>query len=214
VKIFTISFVYLFFATQCFAAKYSTNFSTTRDLASTANVPNLTSSFKIKNSGSSSAVVYGLYIRQFSYVAAGQSCDSAIPMYSSSQNTTAGAMVMPVTIPAHSEAVVGANYLYNMIYTANYYVRILIASSPPGCALPGCTWGSDTTIYNWCIYVGAMAPVSVSAGYTAKVVPSTTAVSGAGFNYDLISNYNYIGPISCDDQNMTCSVASSQTQSF
>lgn len=190
--------------------KYGTHFSTSRDLVASVS----SSNFKLKNSGVSSAIVYGLYVRQFSYVAAGQSCSSATVMYPSTDNISAGALVMPVTIESNTEAEVGENYLYNMIYGATYYLRIITPSSPPGCALPGCTWGEDTTIYNWCIYVGAIAPVSVTGAYTAKVVPSSSTLSGGGYNYDLISSYGYIGPISCNDQTLTCSVATSQIQSF
>ena len=223
VKYSFIFFVTAAFAALCLAAgaqstnkrskpKYSTNFSTSKDLAASINESN----FKLKNSGASSATVYGLYVRQFSYVAEGQSCTSATIMYSSAGNIAAGAIVMPVTIEANMEAAVGENYLYNMIYNATYYLRIITPSSPPGCALPGCTWGEDSTIYNWCNYVGAIAPVSVTAGYTANVVPaSDTPLSQGGvYDYDLISSYEYIGPISCDDQTLTCSVVSSQTQSF
>ncbi len=191
--------------------KYSTTFSSSKDLATSINESN----FKLKNAGTSPATVYGLYVRQFSYVAEGQSCTSATIMYPSGDNISAGSMVMPVTIEANAEAGVGENYLYNMIYNAIYYLRIIVPSSPPGCALPGCTWGDDSTIYNWCIYVGAMAPVSVTVDYTAKVVPSSDALSQGGFyDYNLISSYEYIGPISCNDQTLACSVATSQTQSF
>lgn len=220
-KILYTSLVCLLFSTQCFAStlraknnesplKYSTSFSTSRDFAASLSTANI----KLKNTGSSSAVVYGLYIRQFSYVAAGQSCSSATSIYAASTNKAAGAMVMPVTIPANNEAGIGGNYLYNMIYNAIYYVQIVFSSSPPGCALPGCTWGADTTTYHWCIHIGAMAPVSVTSGYTSKVAPSTTAVSAGGYNYNLISTYETIGPISCDDQKLTCSVDTPQMQSF
>ena len=191
--------------------KYITNFSTSQDLATSVNESN----FKLKNTGTSSAVVYGLYVREFSYVAEGESCTSATVMYSSEDNISAGAMVMPVTIEANAEAAVGENYLYNMIYNATYYLRIITPSSPPGCALPGCTWGGDSTVYNWCIYVGAIAPVSVTEDYTANVVPYADTLSGGDlYDYNLISSFEYIGPISCDDQTLTCSVATSQTQSF
>jgi hypothetical protein len=159
--------------------------------------------------------VFGLYVRQFSYVLPGDTCDHAVVMYPGSNNTTAGSFVMPTLINAGQSAALGSNYLYNMIYGAIYYLNIIVPSSPPGCALPGCTWGSDSTIYNWCIYLGALAPVSNTSNYTSTVPPSTDAASSPGlYNYNLISNYVSLGPISCNDQTMTCTVANQQSQPF
>lgn len=192
------------------AIKQSTNFSTARDISTSPSESHV----KLHNTAATSTVVYGVYIRQFAYVTPGQSCISPTAIYSSTINTAAGAMVMPVTIGANSEVSIGANYLYNMIYNAMYYVQVVNPSSPPGCALPGCTWGSDLTAYNWCIYVGVIAPVTVTASYTSKVVPSTTTVSGGGYNYNRVSDYHYIGPITCNDQTLTCSLSTAQVQSF
>lgn len=222
VRVLSLIFVFVVFSALCLDAgarsinkpsrpKYSTNFSTPQDFAALTNESN----FSLENTGASSATVYGLYVRQFSYVAEGESCTSATIMYASADNIAAGAIVMPVTIEANTEAAVGENYLYNMIYNATYYLRIITPVSPPGCALPGCTWGEDSTIYNWCIYVGAMAPVSVTADYTANVVPASDTLSQTNlYDYNRISSYDYIGPISCNDETLTCSVATSQTQSF
>jgi hypothetical protein len=192
------------FASSQFQA---TSFSTSRDLSAVS-----ASSLKLKNSAETARVVYGLYVRQFSYVAAGQSCSGATVMYPASDNKAAGAIAMPVTIPAGGTVSVGANYLYNMIYNAIYYLNIVIPASPPGCALPGCTWGSDSTIYSWCIYLGVLGPVS--GGYSAKIVPSSIAVSSGAYSYNLASGSSSIGPISCDDQTMTCTLLTTQTQSF
>jgi hypothetical protein len=173
------------------------------------------SNISLHNNRGSAATVYGLYVRQYAYVTPGQGCDSATVIYSTTNNITAGALVMPTVISPGRRAAVGSNYLYNMLYEAIYYENIIIPSSPPGCALPGCTWGSDSTKYNWCIYLGALAPVSTSSGYTANVPPSTEAASSTGlYNYNLISNYVYLGPISCDDRTLACTVANQQTQSF
>lgn len=197
-------------------------FLTTRDLLSNDASSNIT----LHNSRSSAVTVYGLYVRQFAWVNPGESCDHATEIYPNqadvspspfSANITAGAVVMPTMIKAGQSAIIGGNYLYNMIYGANYYVRNVVASSPPGCAAPGCTWGSDSSTYHWCIYLGAMAPVSVSAGYTANVPPAVEAASsGSSYDYNLISTsgYAYLGPISCNDQTLTCSVSSRQTQAF
>lgn len=181
----------------------------------------------LRNSTHSAVTVYGLYVRQLAWVAPGQSCDQATEIYPQlagassspfSANMTAGAVVTPTPINAGQSAELGGNYLYNMIYGANFYVYLMVSSSPPGCALPGCTWGNDHTTYHWCMYLGAMAPVSVSADYSmANVPPAVSTASSAGnYDYNLISTnaYAYLGPITCDDQNLRCSVATPQTQSF
>jgi hypothetical protein len=174
-----------------------------------------TSNISLRNNRGLPATVFGLYVRQYSYVNPGDTCDHATVMYSTTENKTAGSFVMPTSISAGKSVAIGSNYLYNMIYEAIYYLNIIVPSSPPGCALPGCTWGSDTTKYNWCIYLGALAPVSVTSGYTASVPPSTVAPSSSGlYNYDLVSSYVYLGPISCSDQTLTCRVSTQQTQSF
>lgn len=205
-------FLLMILIVQCVFAKTTTQstFMTPRDRLNDTNA-----NIILRNNSDSSKTAYGIYVRQYAYVTPGDSCDHATVIYSASSNITAGAVVTPVTIDAHKSAAVGGNYLYNMIYGAIYYENIIIPSSPPGCALPGCTWGSDSTIYNWCIYLGALAPVSTSTGYTANIPPSTDVASSTGnYNYNLISSYNYLGPISCNDQTLTCTVASQQTQSF
>lgn len=207
-------FVMLFYqllATPAFAESDLAGFVTSRDLLNNNSASNL----YLQNNRNSAVTVYGLYVRQYAYVTPGQSCNSATVIYSATNNIAAGAYVAPTMINPGKKATIGSNYLYNMLYEAIYYENIIIPSSPPGCALPGCTWGNDTTRYNWCIYLGALTPVSTSSGYTANVPPSTEAASSPGlYNYNLISNYIYLGPIACNDQTLTCTTASSQTQSF
>jgi hypothetical protein len=206
--------LFSFFAlpmTNAFSQSNSFEFMTPRDLLES----NSPSNINLQNNRSTNANVYGLYVRQFSYVTPGNSCDTATVIYSTTTNTTAGAFVSPVTINAGKSAALGSNFLYNMIYQANYYVNIIFPSSPPGCALPGCTWGSDTTPYNWCIYLGAIAPITHTSDYTSNVPPSTDLASSSGnYDYNLISSFNYLGPISCNDRTLTCSVVNQQTQSF
>jgi len=171
------------------------------------------SNISLQNNRNIPVDVFGLYVRQYAYVTPGQSCNNATVIYPSSNNITAGAVVMPMMIGANRKAAIGSNYLYNMLYQTIYYENIL--GSAPTCALPGCTWGSDSSKYNWCIYLGAIAPVSNSSGYTANVPPSTETASSAGlYNYNLVTNYIYLGPIACDDQAQTCTTATPQTQSF
>ncbi len=197
-----------FLVTPAFAKNELLDFMTPRDLLhAEAN-----SNISLINNRGGAVTVYGLYVRQFSYVTPGDTCANATIMYDTTQNTTSGAFVMPTVINAGKSAIVGSNYLYNMIYEANYFLSIL---SSANCALPGCTWGTDMTMYNWCIYLGALAPVSTSAGYTANVPPSASAASSGGsYDYNLINNFVYLGPISCNDKTLTCTVANKQTQSI
>ena len=205
-------YVPLFYSVPVFAQTDLSGFMTPRDLRSNFES---SSNISLQNNSALAKTVYGLYVRQYAYVTPGQSCNNATVIYSATNNTTAGAFVMPTVINAGKKAAVGSNYLYNMLYQAIYYEYLIIPSSPPGCALPGCTWGSDTTRYNWCIYLGALAPVSTTSGYTSKVPPSTDAASSPGlYNYNLINNYIYLGPISCNDRTLTCNATSQQTQSF
>lgn len=215
-KFLGISFISFIVANVCLAVpnhgahqKFGTHFLTPRDIAS----PQSWSNVKLKNLGSTPKTIYGIYIRQMAYVTPGQSCASATVMYDATDNAAAGSVVMPVTMAAHGGTPIGKNYLYNMIYGANYYALVTL-HSPPGCALPGCTWGSDSITYDWCIYLGALAPVAVTAGYSANVPPAASDVSGAGFNYNVSGDYAYIGPVSCNDITLTCSVATPQSQSF
>jgi hypothetical protein len=203
---------------MAFAQKNLDGFMTSRDLLSNDSV---LSNISLYNSRSSDVAVYGLYVRQYASVTPGDTCDHATAIFPSGDipatNITAGSFVMPTTISPQKSAAVGSNYLYNLIYGAIYYQRINDPTDPQGCALPGCTWGSDTTTYNWCIYLGALAPVSTTAGYTSTVPPTAEAASSTGnYNYNLVSNsdYTYLGPISCNDQTLTCTTANQQSQSF
>lgn len=208
---FFLLIIFLFPYSNTFAQISQPGFMTPRDLLSNNTVSNL----NLKNNSNTSKTVYGLYVRQYAYVAQGSNCNSSTVIYATTQNTTAGSIVMPVVINSGKSTAVGSNFLYNMIYGAIYYENIIIPSSPPGCALPGCTWGSDTTKYNWCIFLGALSPVSNTASYTANVPPSMDSASSTGnYNYNLVTSYVTLGPISCDDQTLTCTVASQQTQSF
>lgn len=204
--------LFSFFCTPTFSQTNFSGFMTSRDLL---NSDDAASNISLQNNRNSATTVYGLYVLQYAYVIPGQSCNDATIIYSATGNITAGAFLMPTVINPETRAAVGSNYLYNMLYEAIYYENIIIPSSPPGCALPGCTWGSDTTQYNWCIYLGALAPVSTSSGYTSNVPPSADLASSAGlYNYNLISDYIYIGPIACNDRTLRCSTASQQTQAF
>lgn len=190
-----------------FAQTDKEEFMTPRDLL----LDNATSNINLRNNKSTAVATYGIYVRQFAYVAPGGSCNNPLGvMYASTDNVTAGSLVMPITIDPGKSVAIGSNYLYNMIFEALYYV--ILGSTPPVCQLPGCTWGTDSAIYNWCIYLGALAPVSVPSFMTSNVPPSTFSASGVGFDYNLINNFVTLGPISCDDKALTCTTSTQQTQ--
>ena len=196
--------------------KQNESFMSARDLSSET----VSSNLNIKNNGSRYLNLYGLYIRQLSQVSVGQPCSSGSVIFPNSgvgalANTSAGSIVMRVFVGPRKEATIGANFLYNMIYGSSLYVQTTYPSSPPGCFLPGCTWGSDTLKYNWCVQLGVMAPVYIKPGYTtSNVPPSMKIVSTSDYNYNIVNSGQDLGPISCDDQNLTCSANTSQTQSF
>lgn len=179
------------------------------------------SNILLKNSGSQAKTVYGLYLRELFYVTPGDTCDHATQIFPSLgvmlPDITVGSFLSPTTIYPGKSAPVGKNYLYNMIYQSSFYIGIHVPSSPPGCALPGCTWGNDTTIYNWCINLGALSPVSTSTGYVSNVPPNTLEASSSGtYDYNMISTGDYVtlGPISCSDATLTCEVSGQQVQTF
>lgn len=212
-KISVLNLLLLFFI-PIYAQTNFSGFKTSRDISNASNGES-NSNLGLQNNRNVATTVYGLYVRQYAYVLPGQSCNDATIIYPSANNITAGAFLTPTVINSQKKAAIGSNYLYNMIYTAIYYENIIIPVLPPGCALPGCTWGSDTTHYNWCIYLGALAPVSTSSGYNANVPPSADLASSINlYNYNLINNYQYLGPITCNDITLTCSSQNQQVQVF
>ena len=207
-KTLWICFTVLLFGSLCFA---NPHFMSSRDLGPLVAKSNI----KLKNTRTSAKTVYGLYVRQLSYILPGQSCSSSTIIYPATNNISAGAIAMAVNIAPSEEADIGPGLLYNMIYGAQYYVQIIIPSSPPGCFLPGCTWGADTINYKWCVQIGALAPVTMTPGFTtANILPNSDSVSNGSYNFNLVTTYEQLGPISCNDQTLTCSVTSAQTQSF
>jgi hypothetical protein len=140
-----------------------------------------------------------------------------------------GAVASSVTFKPNQALPIGQNYLYNMIYNGIYYIKNTVGSS--ACSLPGCSWpGDDPTVHGWCISINVASRSSsyTSSAYTNGSNPPANipAYSQAGnsnpFNYkfDLIDPNTLgtgnacIGPITCDDQTLTCRVSSAQNESF
>ncbi len=132
---FLLTLFFSSFFVSAFAQPNFSGFMTARDLLNrTSN--EATSNLSLQNNRNSATTVYGLYVRQYAYVLPGQSCDNATIIYPANNNITAGAFLMPTVINPEKKAIIGGNYLYNMLYEAIYYENIIIPSSPPGCALP------------------------------------------------------------------------------
>ena len=177
----------------------------------------LPSNITIQNKTGDAITVYGLYINQFADNSPPPNdCTSPTLLYSGSPPKAAGAFVSRVALGNNQKIELGANYLYNMIFSAIYYGNQ--TSSMP-CFLPGCSWpatgstSADTPGTKWCIYLGVLAPASGNST-TSNVPPMAKLVSDSGYNYDLVTQYGYIGPITCDDLTLTCSVSRSQNVPF
>ena len=133
------------------------------------------SNITLQNKLGAPVTVYALYVPQLSYTST--DCNLATVLYTSTN--ASGAFLMPVTIMANQKIPIGQNFLYNMLYTAIYYNNQQLLTASP-CTLPGCTWGvTDTTVYNWCIFLGALSPASGNTATTSSLPPYAEAVSGA-----------------------------------
>lgn len=124
---------------------------------------------------------------------------------------------------------IGQNYLYNMLYNGMYYIKDVAGSSP--CSLPGCTWpGDDASVHGWCISINAAALGTnyTNSSYTNGSNPPASAPSYGAASNSPPFNYRYalinpntlgtgnacLGPIVCNDQTLTCKVATPQNESF
>lgn len=140
-----------------------------------------------------------------------------------------GAMTTIASLKPNQSIPIGSNFLYNMLYNGIYFIKNTVGSSP--CSLPGCSWpGDDTNVRGWCITINVTSPNSnyTYSNYTNGSNPPANfpAYGAAGnstpfdYRYDLIdpntlgSGNACLGPITCDDQTLTCHVASAQSESI
>ncbi|MCL5272247.1 MAG: hypothetical protein M1486_02840 [Gammaproteobacteria bacterium] len=168
--------------------------------------------------------VSGLFIASFDI----NDCSSCFGGVVSGDNL-GGAVVSPVTFKVNQSLPIGQNYLYNMLYNGIYYIKNTVGSSP--CSLPGCSWpGDDPNVKGWCISINVVSPNSryTYSNYTNGSNPpaNVPAYSNAGnstpfnYKYDLIdpatlgAGNTCLGLITCNDQTLTCQVATAQDQSF
>lgn len=192
------------------------NLMTVRDIKD-----NSFSNITIQNKAGKAITVYGLYVNQFAdNTPLPHDCRTPRTLYVVYPSVAAGAFVSPIALTNNQKIPIGKNYLYNMIYTAIYYGNQTTSGAQMPCTLPGCSWpgnGSsvpaDQTGDEWCIFLGILAPAAGNST-TSSVPPMANLVRGTGYNYDLVTQYGYIGPISCDDQTLTCSVSRAQNVAF
>lgn len=193
---------------------------TTQDAAN-----NSVSNLNLTNHTGTSLVVYGVYLYGVASIEPTLNCQTDVNQNNGTQNQfMAGTAVAPVPFAAGQSIAIGQNYLYNMIYNWIYWWET--QNGDPACKLPGCTWPGDNNTV-WCLQVGAISPNSyyTSSPYQTNVVPfswATTSIVDA-YNYDLIPYdpnipndqdrvYSWIGPVTCNDQTLTCSTPAPQYQ--
>lgn len=191
---------------------------------------NATSNISITNGAGQSVSVSGLFIPSFDATTVEEGDCSVCTGGIVGGDNMGGTIVSPVIIGANKAAAIGQNYLYNMIYNGIYYIRNTVGSSP--CQLPGCSWPGDSTDRRWCLSINA---TSLNASYTyshyvrAPNPPAAAPAYGAAgssvpiqfdYNYDLINPNTLgvanacLGPVTCNDQTLTCTVATPQSETF
>lgn len=140
-----------------------------------------------------------------------------------------GVVLSPVTFNPSQVLPIGQNYLYNMIYNGIYFIKTTAGSS--ACALPGCSWPGDTP-QRWCLDINIISRHSsyTYSTYTSGSNPpaNTPAYGAAGDSPPDQFNYKYslinpalqgvgnacIGPITCNDKTLTCTVSTAQNETF
>lgn len=195
------------------------SFMTARDMKD-LNLSNIT----ITNQTAQSISASGLFIASYDV----NDCSSCFGGVVSGDNA-GGAFASTVTFKPNQSIPVGSNYLYNMLYNGIYYIKNTAGSSP--CSLPGCSWpGDDTNVRGWCITINV---TSIHSDYTysnytngSNSPANFPAYSAAGnsnpfnYKYDLIDPSTLgagsacLGPITCNDQTLTCKVATAQNESL
>lgn len=194
-------------------------FMTVRDMTASS-LSNIT----IINRTSESISASGLFIASFDV----NDCSSCFGNIVSGDNT-GGAMTASATFKPNQSLALGQNFLYNMLYNGIYYIKNTVGSSP--CSLPGCSWpGDDPNVRGWCLTINVTSPNSsyTYSNYTNGSNPPAKfpSYSQAGnsipfdYKYDLInpatlgSGNACLGPITCNDETLTCKVSTPQSESL
>lgn len=183
-----------------------------------------TSNITLINATNESITASGLFIASFDI----NDCSACLGSVVGGDNL-GGAMISTLTFRPGQSLSIGQNYLYNMLYNGIYYIKNSLGSSP--CSLPGCSWpGDDPTVQGWCISINV---ISSNSSYTySNYVNGTNppsnvpAYSAAGnsvpfdYKYDLINPATLgtgnacLGLITCNDQTLTCKVATPQNETI
>ena len=108
-----------------------------------------------------------------------------------------------------------------ILYTYLYWAKGGGGGQVP-CSLPGCSWSTDdTTQKNSCFKLGAISPNASSVNPDSNVAPyawpTDPDTTPFHYVYALIPNvadYTWLGPFTCNDQTLTYSAPTPQTQSF
>lgn len=185
---------------------------------------NNTANLSIVNGTSQNITSYGLFITSFDV----NDCSSCFGAVVSGDNV-GGAMVQPIRFNAGQSLPVGKNFLYNLMYNGIYYIKNTVGSSP--CSLPGCSWpGDDPSVHGWCVSINV---ISAHSSYTSSTyqngsnppanVPAYSAAGNStpfNYKYDLINPNTLgtgsacIGPITCNDETLTCQLSTPQREVF
>lgn len=178
------------------------------------------SNITLTNNTAQTITASGLFIASFDI----NDCSSCFGSIVSGDNA-GGAVAATITFKPNQAIAIGQNYLYNMLYNGIYYIKNTAGTSP--CSLPGCTWpGDDPNVHGWCITINITSPNSSYTYSNYKNGTNSPAnfpmYSAAGnstpfdYKYDLIDPSTLgtgnvcLGPITCNDQTLTCKVASAQ----
>lgn len=181
------------------------------------------SNISLTNGLATSVTASGLYV--VSYDVNDCSACTGTVLFS---NNALGAMATSTTFAANQTVKIGQNYLYNLLYNGMYAIT---ANMGVTCQLPGCSWpGDNPGVTGWCITIGVMSRHSAytSSSYVngsnaaVNAVPYGQTVTnvGLGYKYDLIDPSTLgagaacLGPIVCNDQTLTCSASTSQSQTI
>lgn len=185
---------------------------------------NALSNISLINNAGQQITVAGLFIASYDT----NDCSACYGGVTGGDNM-GGTNVGPIIFQNQQALPIGQNYLYNMLYNGMYFVKNSAGSSP--CSLPGCSWpGDNSDVHGWCITINAvgLGTTYTHSSYTNGSNPPASAPSYGSAGNSTPYNYRYdlvnpdtlgtgsacLGPIVCNDQTLTCKVATPQHETF